>query len=822
MRRPFLNLLRKLLMLWVRPKVVPQESESLGLDPKRPICYVLESYGLSSLLILEQVCLNQGLPSPLQPARANLLGENRAYIVLNRKRGWLLRRRVRRTHSPSLRLAVEAAYGDVPLDAQLVPVSIFVGRSPDKEHGAFKILFSERWTIGGRIRRLVSTLIHGRNTLVQLSEPLSVSEAAEGLEAGRALRKVSRVLRVHFRRLRTAVIGPDLSHRRTVMATVMRSRAVREAIEGQARRGEKSIRQLEDEARRYADEIAADYSASVIRFFWRLLTWFWNRIYSGVSVNHLEALREIAPGHEIVYLPCHRSHIDYMLLSYLLYDNGLMIPHIAAGKNLNLPLIHHLMRGAGAFFIRRSFRANVLYSVVFHEYVSALLSKGIPIEFYIEGTRSRTGRLLPPRPGMLAMTVRSYLRNPHRPVLYQPVYVGYEKLVEGSSYVSELSGQPKKKESLLGLLRAVRVLRNRYGRAHVSFGEPIALDDLLNQHNPDWRDQDLEDDRPPWLPNVVDDLAARVMVGINEAADVNPVNLLALALLPTPKQTLAEEDLTAQLELLQMLLREGPVSARVTVTDKTPADIIRYGESLKLIERTAHPQGNIVRVAPSESVLLTYYRNNSLHLYAIAAWCACCFLNNARFSRRAIKRLGVTILPLLRTELFLPHDAEAFQTATDETLDLLMRRGYLKPHMDDDQLQRAAGGSSEAMQLKLLGKCIIQSLERYYITTALLARSGSGTLEPQELESLSHTTAERLSLIYGFHAPEFFDPKLFKNLVVVLRDQGVIWKGDDGKLAFDERLEQFIQEAKLILSKDIRHSILEVSPRDVHSSSEAA
>ena len=206
----------------------------------------------------------------------------------------------------------------------------------------------------------------------------------------------------------------------------------------------------------------------------------------------------------------------------------------------------------------------------------------------------------------------------------------------------------------------------------------------------------------------------------------------------------------------------------------------------------------------------------------MAAWCACCFLNNVQFSRAAIKRLGVTILPLFRSELFLPYDADAFEDAVESTLQLLEGNGYLSTTIDGEHLQRALGGSSEAMQLKLLGKCIIQTLERYYITIALLARSGSGTLEAVELERLSHTTAERLSLIYGFSSPEFFDPKLFKNLVSVLREQNIVWKNDDGKLAFDEGLENIIQEAKLILSKDIRHSILEVSPNRDLPASEAA
>ena len=166
-------------------------------------------------------------------------------------------------------------------------------------------------------------------------------------------------------------------------------------------------------------------------------------------VHHLDTLKQNAPGHEVVYVPCHRSHMDYLLLSYLLYTKGIVPPHIAAGINLNLPVIGPILRRGGAFFLRRSFRGNALYSAVFTEYVSQLVAGGYSIEYFIEGGRSRTGRLLPPKGGMVAMTVRAFLRQPTRPVLFQPVYIGYEKLLEGDSYLDELIGKPKQKESHL-------------------------------------------------------------------------------------------------------------------------------------------------------------------------------------------------------------------------------------------------------------------------------------------------------------------------------------------------------------------------------------
>src|SRR5690625_7355941 len=128
------------------------------------------------------------------------------------------------------------------------------------------------------------------------------------------------------------------------------------------------------------------------------------------------------------------------------------------------------------------------------------MDRGVAMEYFIEGTRSRTGRLLPPRGGMLAITVRAFLRNPSRPVLFQPVYIGYERLAEGNAYISELSGQQKKPESLSDLRNVINILRKNYGQVAVSFGQPIELEKLLEQHQTDWRSEDLNTQgRPAWL-----------------------------------------------------------------------------------------------------------------------------------------------------------------------------------------------------------------------------------------------------------------------------------------------------------------------------------
>jgi glycerol-3-phosphate O-acyltransferase len=703
---------------------------------------------------------------------------------------------------------------------QLVPVSIFVGRAPDRNNGWFSVLFSENWTLVGRFRRLLAILLNGRDTHVQFSAPVAVrGVVAEDLPPERTVRKLSRVLRTHFNRIREAVIGPDLSTRRLLIDKVLSADPVKQTLADTARRENSKVEDAWKKAHAYAYEIAADYSPPVVRSASFLLTTVWNRIYRGVLVHHLDALKQVAPGYEVVYVPCHRSHMDYLLLSYLLYTKGIVPPHIAAGINLNLPVIGTVLRKGGAFFLRRSFRGNALYSAVFSEYVAQLVAGGFSIEYFIEGGRSRTGRLLQPKGGMLAMTIRAYLRQPTRPVLFQPVYIGYEKLMEGNSYLDELSGKPKAKESVWQLLMGIpKVLRQNYGQVVVNFGEPIKLGDILAEQAPDWDGSPVgEDEKPQWLAGAIDTLADRVQININRAADVNPINLLALAVLSTPKHAMGEADLLAQIALSKMLLAEVPYSDRITVTPHTPEQIVAHGEEIGVLARTAHPLGDVLHVDGDTAILLSYFRNNVLHLFVATAWIACCFQHNRRMSRNTLLRIGRSLYPFMQTELFLPWDEDGFADQVEQTIAVFIREGLLQQVSEDDGgiLARNAGQSDEVFRLRALGHPLQQAFERYYIAISVLAKNGPGALGAAELESLCHLAAQRLSLLYAPAAPEFFDKTLFRSFIQKLREMKLVWADENSKLVFDQRLDNWAKDATTILGRELRHTIEKVSPEAV-------
>ncbi|MGH8125200.1 MAG: glycerol-3-phosphate 1-O-acyltransferase PlsB, partial [Rhodanobacteraceae bacterium] len=485
---------------WIKVKRDPAEPVSL-LAPDIPVIYVIERNGFSDSLILERACHEAGLPSPLAPV-PGLGKRRRAMFAMRGTGGWFQRRGRDHAAQGTIRQLLRMLEAAPERNLQLMPVAIYVGRAPNRQSGWFSVLFSENWAVVGHFRRLLAMLLNGRDTIVRFSPPVSLNglrEESSGERIERLQRKLARVLRVHFRRLRTAVIGPDLSHRRTVMDSVLGAESVRAAIAATASKESAPEARVWRRAERYAREIAADYSQSFVRSMSFLLSNFWNKLYDGIAMHHFDSVRANAPGHEIVYVPCHRSHADYVLMSYQLYTSGVVVPHIAAGVNLNLPVLGAFLRRGGAFFLRRSFKSNALYSAVFSEYVSQLVQRGVPLEYFIEGTRSRTGRLLAPRGGMLAMTVRAFLRAPRRPLLFQPIYIGYEKLMEGRAYIGELSGQKKEKESWWGLVRGGRkALRQRYGRVTLNFGEPVLLNPLLDAAAPDWRTVTRGDAKPEW------------------------------------------------------------------------------------------------------------------------------------------------------------------------------------------------------------------------------------------------------------------------------------------------------------------------------------
>lgn len=810
-RRFGFGALRRLLYLWVRSETINQSAFSLKIDRSKPVLYVLQQPSVSDLAVVDTECRKAGLPRPVMPVAVGESIEPAAFFYLTPEPDWLGRQDKR--GAPPALVRMLGAIGQNGIDdAQIVPVSVFWGQSPDSEKSAWKLLFADNWAVTGRLRKLARILILGRKTRVQFSAPIHLRELVEQNKGHeRTLRMVQRILRVHFRNQKTAVIGPDLSHRRTLVKGLLRAPLVRQAIQEECDTQKISQEKAEASALRYANEIAADVSYPVIRFLEVTLTWFWNKLYEGVKVNHIERVQEVAQGHEIVYVPCHRSHIDYLLLSYLLFRNGLTPPHIAAGINLNMPVVGSILRRGGAFFMRRSFKGNQLYTAVFNEYLHTLFSRGFSTEYFVEGGRSRTGRMLHPRTGMLAITLRSFLRDSRRPIVFVPVYIGYERVLEGRTYLGELRGATKKKESIFDIFKVVGALKQRFGQVWVNFGEPIHLDRFLDQQQPDWRQQELGPEfRPQWLSETTNHLARDVARHLNDAAAINPVNLVALALLSTTRLALDETALARVIDLYLDLLRKVPYSPSATLPEGDGQQQIEYVKSMNLLSEQKDALGRICYLDEQNAVLMTYYRNNVLHIFALPALIASFFQNSGRISREQLLRYTRALYPYLQAELFIRWSLDELDAVVDQWLQAMVARELLK--QENDTFIRPPPSSRQYVLLTLLARAIAQTLQRFYMAISLVLNAGQKQLTAEELENLCTVMAQRLSILHGLNAPEFFDKSLFRHFIQTLLDEDVLRKDEHGKLSFHELLGELAEgAAKRVLPAEIRLSIRQVA-----------
>ncbi len=823
---PLNFLAQKLLYLWIKTDVA-QAPDTLKND-RANVIYVLSSRAWSDLLVLEQECKNLHTTTPLSRiGHPRLKKWHSVYTVAQAQplKAWLQQEP---KHSPMLSSICQVLKENPELDVHFVPVVIFWGRPVLKQKHWLRVLFSETWGLAGRTRRFFTILFNGKNTLLHFSPAISLRELLDDPATQNPVDTLQKRLSERLTEIKTATLGPDISHRRTLVRTLLQNQDIAEAIENRSRKDNITNHKASKIAQNYLNEIVADRSYITIQILQRILTAFWNKFYSGIDVNFSAPLKQLALSHELVYVPCHRSHIDYLLLSYVIHNEGLAIPYIAAGKNLNMPVIGPVLRKAGAFFIRRSFKGNELYSTVMFEYLASQIAGNMPIEYFIEGGRSRTGRLLQPKPGMLAMTIRAFLKYQQRPIAFIPVYIGYEKMIEGKAYLAELKGDDKKSETLLGSFRSILNIRGFYGRVTTNFGQAVLLNDILDQQSPGWQNQPYDDkQRPDWLKPAVNQTSTQIMQHINECCAVNSINLIATALLAAPNQTMDEGELARTLDFYSKLIRHHHYSDFITLTPYAASQQIHHAEALKLVHRRKHEMGDFIYLDKAHAVLLTYYRNNILHLLAIPSLIACCFNNAQTLDRATIKRSIKIAYPFLKTEFFLPWSAADSEQVIDDIISFMVSSGLLTQQPDSETFSKPGISTEQHAQLSTLAQVISPVLELYYMIFALLAEHGDNTLSRNRLEELCHLMAQRLSLMYEINSPDFFDKKLIGNFINSLIKLGYVSVNDADNLGLTDYALNEGRYARRLLDKNMQYNILQMlrthqtaHKRAIHTSSE--
>lgn len=523
----------------------------------------------------------------------------------------------------------------------IVPQLLFYSRKAEKTQlNIIDILFGTE-NQPGNLRRLVKLFRGPGKVFAEISEPLNLQEFLSAPQSSdRDVKSLAALLRKNLlqqlNRHRQTITGPMIKTTQELKQSILTSEQLRDFMEKHALNKNLSVQNVHKQADEHIDEIAAKYSNTLVTIGDKVLTWIFNMMFDGLSVDltGLSQVKKMSQKGPLILIPCHKSHIDYLVLSYLFYRNNMALPLIAAGKNLSFWPLGPLFRRGGAFFIRRSFKGAVLYSKVFAGYIHQLLKEGFNIELFIEGGRSRTGKLLMPKLGLLSIILNAARGGACKDLIFVPIFVGYDRVLEEDAYLHELEGGEKKPENLMQVIRARKVLKKRWGRIYIKFHAPLDMNRLLAE-----QDKILDRMSPKEVNLFCRELGHRIIHAIDKVSVVTPHALVAGALLNNTTDRISHEEVLSYVDTyLQYLYTQNVSLADTLIFDQVHAteQALDAYVSRSFIERlkpakTEGTPASEYRVNTNKRPSLEYYKNNAVTFFVPPAFTALAILENDAF-----------------------------------------------------------------------------------------------------------------------------------------------------------------------------------------------
>ena len=524
----------------------------------------------------------------------------------------------------------------------LIPQLMFFGRSPEKSFPSFTDILFGSEARPGNLRRIFTLFRTPGKVFIEVSAPLSLKAFLYQPDvAGENIKKqvslLRRALLTQITRHRQSLTGPMLKTPHELKESILTSDRMRQFLEHHATSKSLPLEKVHREADGYLEEIAAKYSLGLVRFGSAVLRWLFSLMFEGINIDTegLIQLKEVAKKGPLILIPCHKSHIDYLVLSYVFHNNNLPCPHIAAGKNLSFWPIGPIFRRGGAFFIRRSFKGAVLYSKVFAEYVHKLLEDRFNIEIFIEGGRSRTGKLLMPKLGFLSILLNAYRNGACEDLILVPIFIGYDRVLEEKAYLQELEGGEKEPENLFQVFRARRFLKKKkWGRIYLKFHEPVSIAKTLAD-----RGTSITELSTKQQNSLCREMGYRAISAIDQISIVTPHALVAAVLLNASKNRLSYSELHNHVNVYLHYLNSRNASLSDTlIMDPVGAvdQVIEIYRNRNFIEKTEPKKETPLAkseftVTADKRPSLEFYKNNCISFFIPAAITAATILDNDAF-----------------------------------------------------------------------------------------------------------------------------------------------------------------------------------------------
>jgi glycerol-3-phosphate O-acyltransferase len=670
----------------------------------------------------------------------------------------------------------------------IVPHLMLFGRKPRRLRPSLVDALFGPEDDPGRLRRLAMLFNSPGKIFVEISPPIALKEfidrpeiAAHASAYQAALLRGEILERLH--RHRQSITGPALKSRRELKAGVLNGERLQQFLEVHAQSHSETLAEMRSKAAACLDEIAADIQPNWIRVYSGIIGWVFRTMYDGVVTDpeEIAAVKRRSLDGAVVFLPSHKSHVDYLILSYLLYHNDMPCPLVAAGRNLSFWPLGPLLRRGGAFFIRRTFKGDPLYSRTFSAYVHKVLEEGYNVEQFIEGGRSRTGKLLMPKLGMLSILLNAYRNAACRDLAFIPVAIGYDQVLEEKSYLSEIEGGAKKAESFLQFLQLPKFLRKRYGKIYVQMGAPISLRELEAAERRPLAEMDAHQ-----LGDFCNRLARRISQAINRKGVVTPHALAAAAILGRAQERLTFEELLESAEVfMNHLVAVGARLADTLVLDHRQAlghAVASYARRKILDAVEPAPEGAELPggfiLIEGKRAYLEYYKNTCLAFFIPAAFTALAILQKDafQFSVADLDRAYTGLQELFRLE-FVFDDETPAAVWLSQSLKRFEEEAFLIPHPElaDTYSLTSAG----FRQLKGFAMLLKPLLESYWVVLRLLMQTPAEDAPPRDLAKKCAAAGARMLRQREIESREALSKVSFDNALAYFESRGIRGRRDE-------------------------------------------
>ncbi len=541
-------------------------------------------------------------------------------------------------------------------------------------------------------------------------------------------------------------------------------------------------------ARYYLREIAASHSPFLIDLIANAIHWLYRRGYGAILYDEsdLGEIAHLGTRHPIAFVPSHRSNLDRLSLQYLVWENDLPPNHTAAGINMNFFPVGPLIRRTGAFFIRRSFKENELYKFVLRSYLDYLVERRFPLEWYIEGGRSRSGKLLPPKLGMLGWVVDSVRRGKAEDLFLIPTSIAYDEIIDVADYASEAVGGAKTTESFGWVLGKIRSLGRRYGNIHIRFAQPISVAKEMNLGS------DAEID--------LQKLSFEVMYRISQVTPITPTSVVSIVMLSARGRAMTLNEISrvaAEIDA-HIELREWPTTEPLRLEDPVEVGRIvgRLAEhgSLTRFDGGGEP---VYRLQPDQALQAAYYRNTIVHFFVPGAIAELALAGLSQgTSVDEFWSEVADIRDLLKFEFFFAgrdefrHEIDALLVTASPTW------------ADDLSEQGGAGRILERLSPLRSHWTLLPFLEAYQVVADQLVKT-VGEIDEKAFVSACLALGEQYRLQNRVEADESVSKVLFASALALARNRGL---GDEDqgaehlerRRAFAARLRQLVARARSI------------------------